>query len=390
MKTLHLYLTRQVLATLVMCVAVFTFVLLLGNVLKEIMALLVNRQATLAIVGQAIALLIPYVLVFALPMGLLTATLLVFGRFSADQELTAARASGISLVSLVSPVLLLSAVLSGLSAWFNLQVAPECRVAYKQLLFGLGLETATGLLAENQFVKDFPGFIIYVGRAGETRLKNVVIYRLETNSPLPRPQGNASPPGQAATPAPSAEPPNPAPRVTAILSAPVARVTVNPTNRQYVLLMPQAELVYMETWQPIRLEDYELPLPLRRPSVASRDLKLSEMTFRQLLAEYYEQRRLGTDPTPVAVQLHRQVAFSFACLGFTLVGIPLGIRAHRRETGAGVGLALVLVLVYYSFVIVGQAWETHPERLPHLILWAPNFLFQGVGILLLWRANRVG
>jgi len=342
MKTLHLYLTRQVLAALVMSVAVFTFVLLLGNVLKEIMALLVNRQATLAVVGQAIALLIPWVLVFALPMGLLTATLLVFGRFSADQELTAARASGISLVALVTPVLLLGAVLSGLSAWFNLQVAPECRVAYKQLLSDLGLETTTGLLSENQFVKDFPGFIIYVGRASETRLKNVVIYRLETNAPLPRLEGSDSPPGQGLAPPPSADSTNPAPRVTAILSAPVARVTINPTNRQYVLLMPEAELVYMETWQPIRLEDYELPLPVRRATVVGRDLKLSEMTFRQLLAEYYEHRRLGIDPTPAAVQLHRQVAFSFACLGFTLVGIPLGIRAHRRETSAGVGLALVL------------------------------------------------
>ena len=385
MKTLHLYLTRQVLATLAMTVTVFTFVLLLGNVLKEILALLVNGQATIGLVVQALGLLIPFVLVFALPMGMLTATLLVFGRFSADQELTAVRASGVSLVALVTPVLLLSAGLSCVSALINMHVAPQCRVAYKNLLFRLGLERAGSFIVEKQFMDDFPGYVVYVRKKDGATLQEVSIYKLGADGKLEE-----------------------------SIQAASAQIISRVASNQVVLLLHNLHRYDLVNSRADSQEEIPLTLEYKPPPAPTLSTNLSDMTFSQLRQKLRDLERLGVhrkpmerasaeelreqkrrlaamtaDLTmPVRLQIHRQVAFSFGCIGFTLIGIPLGIRAHRRETSAGVAMALILSLVYYGFIIIGQALESRPEFAPHLILWLPNFVFQAVGAVLLWRANR--
>lgn len=391
MKTLHLYLTRQVAASLVLTVAVFTFVLLLANLLKEIVELLVNRQASLLTVLEALAYLIPFVLVFALPMALLTSTLLVFGRFSADQELTAIRASGISLVSVITPIILLSLFLCGVSALVNLEIAPRCRVAYKNLLFRVGAELTTAQLPEGRFIKEHPGFIFYVEKNRDQVLQNVIVIQLpqKTNS-----------------------------NTTTTIHAPRGQFRIDAANGQIILELFDARSVMMADGQGYPGFSSNLTITIEPKAIrqSRKQTGLGEMTFAELQDELREledqitqplliqklpeltrekqerglKKHLGDLTSPVRVQIHRQVAFSFACFGFTLVGIPLGIRVHRRETNIGVAMALVLVLIYYSFVHLSQSLATRPEYAPHLIVWLPNFIFQAVGVVLLWRANRGG
>lgn len=381
MKTLHLYLTRQVIASLLMSMAVFTFVLLLGNVLKEILTWLLNRQATIGLVVEAIGLLVPFVWVFAVPMAMLTSVLLVFGRFSAEQEYTAIRASGISLLSVITPVLLLSLLLCVISAFVNLEISPRCRAAYVNIRFRLVAALSASLLPDGHYVKDYPGYIFYVGQNENGNLQDVMVLRLEYET-----------------------------NVTTTVLAPRGKIVRDEPNQQIILELYDAKSATIQNGRVLpAFASYTL-LPFNMaPSAKEQKPRLRDMTFTQLQEELDdlenrfrwalsrpnvgdEKRALEEQRdkliSPIRVQLHRQMAFSFACFGFTLIGIPLGIRVHRRETNVGIAIALALVLVYYSFVVLGQALATRPEWSPHLIVWLPNFIFQIVGAALLWRANR--
>jgi lipopolysaccharide export system permease protein len=376
------------LATLGMTVFVFTLVLLLGNVIKEILKLVVNRQATLGLALHAIALLVPYVLAFSLPIGMLTAALLVFGRFSAEQELTAARASGISLLSLITPVLLLSVAVSGLCLWLNCDIAPASRMAYKELLYQAGVSRPSVVLQSGESVP-FGDHTIFVGKrhADGTNFENIIVEQYDRSGKL-----------------------------IELIRGATGMIISDLPHQQIILNLydEQSMRLFSDGWKPMPdAGEATFPIKIEAQAQKAVPLPIGDMTFRQLLEErdkierdmagwpttgkskeqlletLRKERQMTSDKTTqVLVYLNREVAFSFACIGFTLVGIPLGIRRHRRETSVGVATALLLMLIYYSFVVLGQAWADHAERAPYLIVWLPNFIFQAAGAVLLWRANR--
>ena len=299
------------------------------------------------------------------------------------------RASGISLLSLISPILLLSLVLCGLSALVNMEIAPRCRVAYKNLLGNVNFELSKVIIPEDTFIKEFRGYIFYAKKNRNGNLEDVMVFQLADEH-----------------------------HEETVCRASRGVIEQDPANKKLLLklfdaksLCSRAGDIYPD------VGDFAVEVDLN-PSNKDQTLKISDMTHRQLLAELRELEkdikmpisvtnlsRLSHDErlrqqqelrlqlkrewtTPVRVQIHQQIAFSFACFGFTLVGIPLGIRLHRRETNIGIAMALVFVAIYYSFIMLGQSLDTRPEWSPQLIVWVPDFLFQAVGAVLLWRANR--
>jgi lipopolysaccharide export system permease protein len=371
-----------------MTMLVFTFVLLVGSALRELLPLIVKGQASVLTVAKAFALSIPFLISFALPMAMLTSTVLVFERFSGDQELTAARASGVSLLSLSAPILVLSLLLCGLCAVINMQVAPACRVAYNDVRYDMRSVLANFTLPEGYTdlpatKPTDPSYTIYTRKNHNQDLQDVILYSFDgtTNSVT-----ITAPAGHYFVDTNAQELVLYLTNVTSYDSKQTFRSFGTEFNNAFKLASDNrggaavSDMTFSQLQEELRRRSFSKPIPLDTfTNVANADLTSRKNALKRNLVDVAE---------PVRILIHKQVAFSFACFGFTLIGIPLGIRVQRRETKIGVFIALGLVGVYYAIMIIGQSLASHTQYAPHLLMWVPNLIFQAIGAVLLWRANR--
>src|SRR5437588_397221 len=87
-------------------------------------------------------------------------------------------------------------------------------------------------------------------------------------------------------------------------------------------------------------------------------------------------------------ELNKRFSFPFSCVAFALVGVPLGVTAHRRETTIGFLLSLVIAISYFLFVIIADTLRNNPRVHPELLVWFPNVLFIVLGAVLFVRLSK--
>src|SRR6188768_2564008 len=124
MKLIDRFVSRELLVNVAFAIAVLSLVLVVGNIFRKLLPLLVNHDLPMEYLLSFIAYVLPFSLIFTIPWGLLTAVLLVFGRLSADNELTALRSNGISIVRICIPLAVIALFCTGASIWLNVYVAP--------------------------------------------------------------------------------------------------------------------------------------------------------------------------------------------------------------------------------------------------------------------------
>jgi lipopolysaccharide export system permease protein len=354
-------------------VALFSFILLTGNAIKDLFGLVADGKITLGTTIEMLVMLIPFALGYALPMGLLTAVLLTLGRLSSQNEITAMRAAGIGLGRIGAPVLLIAVVGVAISLIVNFVYAPDSKSAYREKLAAAIRTNPLSFIVERTFIRQFPGIVLYVGERDGSTLRDFWVWELDQQN-----------------------------RVTRFSRAESGTLEWFEEDNYVMLVLERGRVEVRNTSDP---EDFSrvplgpsferLPIQLPLDRVFKRQVfvkKVSWMNFGELVREH--QRLAGsTDPAErarllqVKMNLHEKAALAFAVFSFALIAVPLGIQTKRAETSANLGVALALTMVYY-LVMISAGWlDQRPELRPELLLWLPNILFQSYG---LWSWMRFG
>jgi lipopolysaccharide export LptBFGC system permease protein LptF len=363
------YIGRQVFLATLIGVVVLSFVLVLGNLFKDVFELLVDKHLPLGAVLQFVAYILPFSLIFTIPWGLLTAVLLVFGRLSADNELVSLRMAGMSLWRICVPVFLIALGLASLSLWINTSIAPRSQAKMKGAMYDMVTENPASLFVANEPITDFPGYEIFAKQREGNVLKDVTIVKLNDLK-------------------------------YAEITNHAKSAVIGYDEAAGVL-----ELELIEANQIFRnmsdVKDIEAYTAGHRWGTLNVEIDLTELRDKarrvspSTLPSHELARRIAEDETlsrkkksVMRTEIHKRVSFSMACITFVLIGIPLGVTAQRRETSVGFLLSLAIAIVYFLFIIIADTFRGKPDAMPHLLMWLPNIVFIGLGLFLFFRLSR--
>lgn len=357
------YILKEVLYPTIASLVIFTFVLIMGNLIK-LAELVINKGVDIIRVAQLFGLFIPYTLTYTIPMSVLTGTLLAFGRLSQDNELTAMRSGGIGILPIASPVIVIGLILSLVCVVVNDRVLPYSSFASRKLIKEIGLKTPSAYLEEATFIKDFEGFILFIYNIEGDKLYKIRIYQPRHNRPC---RTIVAERGEF---------------VVSPLTNSIKLKLIDGSSDEPSYTDPNIfyKLLFKTYYITLRLPD--------KMEQAGIEKKPKDMTIKELNIEMERLKSQGVDVTPLSLSLHKRIAISFSTFVFIWLALPLGMLVRRKEKSFGFGIALFLIVIYYLLLAGATALALNARLGVVFSMWLANILFMATGMLFMYRAAR--
>lgn len=363
---IHRYIAREITVPTLLGLIIFTFVLLMGRILK-LVELVINKGIPVGEVVKLFGYLLPSFLVITIPLAFLLGVLLGFSRLSADSETIALKASGISLYGMLKPVLALAVLASMVTAYLTLRAGPSGNSAFRAQVFQIATSRASTGFQPRVFNDEFDGLVLYASDIQERSgiLEGVFISDERvgsTPSVILARRGRVIPDRSA---------------LTLTLRLEEGAIHRRPGDKEH------------DTYQVIDFSTYDINLNLGQqlPDTPQRRKKESELTAGEL-KEARDQAQSAAERNGLTVEWHRRLILPMAPVLFGLIGVPLGIRSQRSGRGGGFATGLVVFLTYYLLFSFAETLAVEGGLNPVPIIWAPNALFLTGSLVLLYMSAQ--
>ena len=369
MKIIERYVFGSFLSSFALAFLVLSFVLTIG-LLVQIIGYIMDG-VPMSLVGEFCMVSLPETLQWSMPLALLVSAILVFSRMSADSEISAMRACGINLLTIMKWPVLFAFACTLLGFWVNNEIVPRGHEVRRTLKTKVSVRTGLGLLEPGRVIDDFPKVKLYFDRKEGNWLYDLVV--LDYSNP----------------------------ELDRMVTADKALVTQNGTDVEFELYHMTVDPVdekhrtmaranrFVYTMKDVikeskydkRPKDFRFfEMLLRIKTLEGRrgektkfsDVDLSTVKDARM-RRYIEDLReeVPRELSVHKVELCKRFVFAMASLCFVLIGIPLGIRSQRKESTIGMAISLAVSLGYYVVVILMLSCEEIYAIRPEILIWAP-------------------
>ena len=393
--------------------SLIVFVLILDVVL-QMMDQVLGKGLGPAVASQLFVYNLAWIVALAVPMAVLVSVLMAFGRLAADNEIMAAKSSGISVARLIRPVLVAGAALTFFMILFNDRVLPDWNHQARIIASNLKRRKAALVLEQKEgvFIRELGPYSLLVHEVDEedNLLRGITLYDTgHSGAPVTL---------RAATGAIEIFDDGAYVRLTLgdgeyhQIDADGSEHFFRGTFERQVVHIRDPRRSLNDSRSPYR-SDREMDIGAMRSAVAdyrreqertfavmdsslaaflaaavadtlaSGDRSEADELNRQLAKQWRlnhnRQRRINA----YLVEIHKKFSIAVACIVFVLVGAPLGVLVRGRGAAVSVAVSLVFFFAYWMFLIGGEELADRGYVVPALAMWAPNLVFAAVGGLLL-------
>jgi len=420
------YVLKEHIAPFFAALFVTTFLFVI-NFLVEVLDKVLSKGIPAPIVLEIFALNVVWMVGLAVPMSVLAATLMTFGRLSADREISAIQAAGISPLSLMRPVLIFSTLIMVLLIVFNNWLLPEANYRSGMLMQSISRKKPHAMIDEGKLINQFPGIQLWVSRIDNQNATLYGIRIFEIGGSYPR-----------------------------VITADSASMEYVDMGATLMLHLKNGENHFVDPKDPERYfrirfanQDFAVQNVDARfertdaKSRGSREMSIEDMmnaadevkdNLRKLTEEFEPQiwknandlivslKSEQKEPLPrrkaeavqkeeaeiltlvnrmearregfsrqiaqYMVEIHKKISTAVACVVFALIGAPLGIIARRGGIGPGTVYSLGFFTIYWVCLIGGENLANRLIISPEISMWACNALIGTIGLFLTWRVAR--